>query len=781
MPPACFFRVVSDKGSCKPMWRGVSSVSFKFLIFLLPTLIGITVVFLAAFFVIKGRELEVQAHERFEQLADINARALAASLWSFDTDSTRNILATLSVHAGVRCALATEQSTSKRFFWPESGCPALRLRDVSLERGIVLQDRRIGSLRIVYDGERIRDSLNDEMRRVMWLLLLLALGTAAAALVAHRLTIGAPLARLIDAIRQAERGEARLPVEWRSSDELGRMILAYNGLLERLTREEQALRKSERRLSLAIAATRSSVWDHDLLTDTFWCSPALPSMLGLPENQDITPQFLEERLHSADRERVRLVRQAAIIGGETVYGVLYRMQRGDHRWVWIEDKATLFRDASGEVIRLTGIMADVTERERAREALAHERAILQATLENLAQGVLMVDAELRLEVYNRRFGELLDISPDFLASRPTFAEIMTYQIRNGEFVDFGDDPYPHIAAWFVTTGDPYTYKRRRPNGTVLEVHTTPLPQGGLVQTFTDVTVETRSTEEMFVAMQATEKAYAELKATQASLVQAEKMASLATLVAGVAHEINTPVGIAYGCATHLDGRTRATHEAFSQGQLKRSELATYMELATESSRLILTNLQRAAALIQSFKQVAVDQTSATRRRFDLRQYLEEIITSLGPRLRSTPHTVHLQCPEGILLNSFPGAFSQVVTNLVINALTHAFPADEAGAVPAGTLTLSATLLPAATDAENSAGDVELHFADNGCGIPEDHRNLIFEPFFTTRRGSGGSGLGLHIVFNLVTQTLGGSISVASTPGAGTTFIIRLPLEPVARA
>ncbi|TJZ66138.1 sensor histidine kinase [Chitiniphilus eburneus] len=257
-----------------------------------------------------------------------------------------------------------------------------------------------------------------------------------------------------------------------------------------------------------------------------------------------------------------------------------------------------------------------------------------------------------------------------------------------------------------------------------------------------------------------EDAYRQLKATQASLVQSEKMASLGSLVAGVAHEVNTPVGVILTSASVLSEETAAFRERVQAGQVKKSDLQGYCDTAGESAALILNNAQRAASLIQSFKQVAVDQTSEARRTFELRQYLSEILTSLTPALHRRPIEIKLDCPRAIELDGFPGALSQIVTNLLTNALTHAFDDDEAGVIG-----LSAT---------GEGNTVTLTFSDNGRGIPQQHLARVFDPFFTTRRGQGGSGLGLHLVYNLVTQTLGGEIVVQSEIGQGTTFYILLP-------
>lgn len=255
-------------------------------------------------------------------------------------------------------------------------------------------------------------------------------------------------------------------------------------------------------------------------------------------------------------------------------------------------------------------------------------------------------------------------------------------------------------------------------------------------------------------------AFQELQRTQASLVQAEKMASLGGLVAGVAHEINTPVGIAVTSASFLLEESRKLDAEFAAGQIRKSAVTQFIATAQESSQLVLSNLERAANLVQSFKQVAVDETSDSRRVFDLQQYIGEVLASLRPRFKKTAIDVQLDCAANITMDTFPGGLAQVLTNLLMNSLTHAFDADARGEIT----------IKAARDGEL----VQIECSDNGKGISAEHLPQIFDPFFTTKRGHGGTGLGLHIVYNIVTQRLGGDIQVASQPGAGTRFTIRIP-------
>lgn len=251
-----------------------------------------------------------------------------------------------------------------------------------------------------------------------------------------------------------------------------------------------------------------------------------------------------------------------------------------------------------------------------------------------------------------------------------------------------------------------------------------------------------------------------LRQAQAQLVQSEKLASLGGLVAGVAHEINTPVGVGVTAASTLQAKAAHLAQQHESGSLRRSDLERFIAAAAESTRIILTNLQRAADLIQSFKQVSVDQSSGERRRFEIKEYLDEVLLSLRPRLRKAGHSVVVECPEGLFIDGYPGALAQVVTNLFNNSLMHAYEAGQHGTLR--------------VQVRQADGWVSLVYRDDGCGIPPQNLPRVFDPFFTTKRGSGGSGLGLHIVYNLVTQMLGGQIELTSTPGHGVEVSVRFP-------
>jgi signal transduction histidine kinase len=259
-----------------------------------------------------------------------------------------------------------------------------------------------------------------------------------------------------------------------------------------------------------------------------------------------------------------------------------------------------------------------------------------------------------------------------------------------------------------------------------------------------------------------ENALAELRATQQNLIDAERLAALGSLVAGVAHEVNNPVGISLTVASSMERRA-AAFEADLQARtpLRRSQLEEFVHTAKDASQQLVSNLQRAAELIQSFKQVAVDRSHAERREFDLHEATEQIVASLRPVLKKAPITLQMNVPEGLIVNSYPGSYGQVLTNLFLNAVNHAFADGRPGTIR--------------FDAKaRSSDDIEIIFADDGAGMTPEVQRQAFNPFFTTRRSEGGTGLGLHIVYNLVTQQLGGRMMLDSKPGQGTTFRIIIP-------
>jgi len=252
----------------------------------------------------------------------------------------------------------------------------------------------------------------------------------------------------------------------------------------------------------------------------------------------------------------------------------------------------------------------------------------------------------------------------------------------------------------------------------------------------------------------------DLSLMQNKLVEAEKMAALGSLVAGVAHEINTPVGTSITLASTLRDETQLLITLVETGCLKKSLLNHYIEVASEVSSLILSNLNRAGELVHSFKQVAVDQANSEKRNFKVKEYIEEVVISISPKFKQNLYKVAITGDDLINIYSYPGALAQVITNLVDNSTLHAYLPDQSGNIH--------------IEVHKQADQVIIKYKDDGLGIDPQISGRIFEPFFTTAREKGGTGLGLHITYNLVTQKLQGSIDCESEIGKGTLFTITLP-------
>jgi signal transduction histidine kinase len=257
------------------------------------------------------------------------------------------------------------------------------------------------------------------------------------------------------------------------------------------------------------------------------------------------------------------------------------------------------------------------------------------------------------------------------------------------------------------------------------------------------------------------QALTQLQEAQTELVRQEKLASLGQMVAGVAHEINTPLGICVTATSHLVEELRLTKEELAAGEMTEDSLNSFFDVVDQSLRIMTTNTQRAASLVRSFKQVAVDQSSDNIRNFNLCKYVGEILLSLQPKLKGRPVKVQVDCPADLEVNSFPGAVSQILTNMVVNSLVHGFERDQPGHI-----TIRARL--------EEDDMIAFDYGDDGAGMDADTLAKLFDPFFTTKRGTGGSGLGAHILYNLVTGSLGGSLRVESSPGQGLQYYLRFP-------
>ena len=268
----------------------------------------------------------------------------------------------------------------------------------------------------------------------------------------------------------------------------------------------------------------------------------------------------------------------------------------------------------------------------------------------------------------------------------------------------------------------------------------------------------KRTESLTQANLDLQKALTELQLMQDHLVQSEKLASLGALVAGIAHELNTPIGNGLMAISTLEQRAKTFRGQVEQG-LRRSDLEAFLGQVETAGMIATRNLERAAELISSFKRVAVDQTSVQRRAFELAEFVHEILLTLQPMIKRSPAQVEVHIPT-LVIDGYPGPLGQVVSNLIQNSLVHAF-----GDRPQGLISITA---------QAEEDQIRLTIGDDGCGIPAELVRRVFDPFFTTRLGKGGSGLGLHIVHNIVTGMLGGHIELLQRADGGARFVITFP-------
>jgi PAS domain S-box-containing protein len=386
---------------------------------------------------------------------------------------------------------------------------------------------------------------------------------------------------------------------------------------------------------------------------------------------------------------------------------------------------------------------------------------LQLIYDTAPIGLAYLSPDCRYLQINQRLTEICGISIEGHLGRtvrdcvpalaPAVEGIVRSIMETGEPVTgievYGQRPGHNDERCWITHWHP----QRGPNGNIVGVNVAA----------EEITDRKRSEREIRAARDAAEKALHQLQETQASLIEAEKLAALGRLVAGVAHEINSPVGTSLTVASVLERKCADFAVEAARGKLKRSSLNDFIEVVESASSLLVSNLNRAAELVQSFRQVAVDRGYSDRREFDLGELTEQVLLNLRPALRRNNLTLTVDGEPDLVMNSYPGPYGQVLTNLFVNSVAHAFPDGKGGAIA---IRLRAS----------GMNRVEIRFTDDGCGMSPDVRRQAFDPFFTTSRDNGRIGLGLHIVYNIVVNRLGGELHLDSAPGEGTSLRMTLP-------
>jgi PAS domain S-box-containing protein len=439
----------------------------------------------------------------------------------------------------------------------------------------------------------------------------------------------------------------------------------------------------------------------------------------------------------------------------------YQVRQRGGAILWLSDSATVVRDEAGEVIRYEGTVRDITDQKRAEDAIAEGRRLLQQVIDTVPAVINVKDKNLRYVLMNRYMAGIFGIEPGDAIGRTTSDLMSRYGaektdendrrvLKAGKGLGFYEEEYLDSAGnlrhWLVNK---------------LPLFDADGAIESIVSVALDIGERKRGEQEMRKARDAAEAALHNLRATQNSLIEAEKLAALGRLVAGVAHEVNNPVGISLTVASSLERKTALFTSEVARGDLRRSSLNEFLETSRDASSQLVANLNRAAELIQSFKQVAADRNYSDQRSFDLGDLTEQVVMSLRPGLRKHHLTLNVDCEPNLTMNSYPGPYGQVLTNLFLNAVAHAFPDGRPGEVHI-------------LVRESGKDNVEIIFSDNGCGMSLDVRRRAFDPFFTTRRDQGGTGLGLHIVYSIVTNRLGGRLDLDSEPGKGTQIQIILP-------
>ncbi|WP_051278780.1 PAS domain-containing sensor histidine kinase [Chitinilyticum aquatile] len=503
-------------------------------------------------------------------------------------------------------------------------------------------------------------------------------------------------------------------------------------------------------------------------------SPGISMLTGYGE-RDFLPsgnrQYMD-LIHPQDRERVQaLVQQHQ--RREGTYEIEYRLKSGRDQWIWVLECAQAREHPSGAIL-IDGIVFDITARKLAQHTLQESEAILHAIIDqtpNIAIQGYTIDG--RIVFWNRASELLFGWSSDEAVGH----RIDELLITGREMLDFLTQLA--LIASRKTACAPVEVHLRTKNGNKRWMLSTVFPVGNYlgeeVYVCMDVDIDDRKKiedelraiqqglqHEVSASRDELHSANLELEQALKTLMHSEKLASLGGLVAGLAHELNTPLGNTLTVATTLRDSVQELDREQTAGTLRKSSLQGFMAFSVEAAELIERNARRASELISHFKIVASDTTSDRRRQFDLAQTVTEVLTTLSPLLKHQPHSVDVAIPAGMLFDSYPGALEQILTNLIQNSIRHAFPAGQAGRM---------TITASFSDDER----VLLSYHDNGCGIPPELQQDVFAAFFTTKLAEGGSGLGLYIVKNLTENVLGGTLVLESSAENGTRFLLEIPI------
>jgi len=501
---------------------------------------------------------------------------------------------------------------------------------------------------------------------------------------------------------------------------------------------ERALRKSEEKYKDILESIEDGYYEVDLSGNFTFFNDSMRRILGYPADE-LLGMNNREYMDAENAKKIFQTFNEVYRTGISTKALDWKLIRKDGSTCFIETVVSLIKDSNNDKVGFRGIARDVTEQKQARDSLKESEEKHKAIFENSLDCIFLHDFE----------GNFIDANPAALNlleyTREEISTVNLLKLLDKE----GRQKTAKDLKVMLQEGSnekPSEYKIKKKDGDFLYIET----KGSIIYQ------KGRPFAVMGTARDITER-----KRTEQQLLRSEKLAALGNMVAGVAHEISTPLGVGLMSASFLQDKTHQFIELCSSGVAAPSEVEKYAKKAIEASSMVLSNLSRAAELLNSFKHVAIDQIVEKKRNFNLKTNIKETLSSLSPKYKRTAHTITVECPDDLEIDSYPGAFSQIITNLFLNSLEHGFDGIEKGEI--------------ILKADKKENMLLFTYRDTGKGMDKPTLNKLFDPFFTTARSKGGTGLGMHIVYNLVSQTLKGQIECGSSLGKGTEFEIKIPL------
>jgi len=596
------------------------------------------------------------------------------------------------------------------------------------------------------------------------------------------------VSRILESAQEYMTGNRKVRVGLSGGDELASIAKAFDGVADSVEAAESEVLIRQESLNDAQRIAHLGNWEWEIVSGELFWSDEIFRIFGYkPKAFVATYEAFINTIHPDDKDLVQsTVGQA--LKSKSAYRIEHRIVRPNGEERVVLEVGELKLDEMGEPEKMTGTVLDITEAYAAEQEIKDLNASLERRVEDrtkalreevkerkTAQDKYQKSEDRTRQIVNSAVDGIITINKQgIIESFNTAAEkIFGYSVievvgknvsmlmppsiaehHDGYLLNYEKTHTPHII------GITREVQGQKKDGSTFHMELSVSEfTFGHDQTFVGIVRDITKRKEAESQLKATLE---QLRNTQEGLVEAEKMASLGGLVAGVAHEINTPVGVGLTAATHLQEQTSELSLIFENGQMKKSDLQSFMNTAADSTKIVEANLHRASDLIKSFKQVAVDQTSEETRMINVLEYVDEVLQSLRPKLKQSQHEISVLGDRNIVINTSPGPLSQIITNLVMNSVIHAYDEGEVGHL--------------SIEVKQNKNTVSLQYSDDGKGMNAEVRSKIFDPFFTTKRGSGGSGLGMHILYNQITQTLGGNVKCQSKLGQGTTFVIKIPIQ-----